>query len=166
MTSTDFTIDNGQARALLRNVVVKRLTATGDAFVADLKEEVEDPVSSRPTIEGWPLRKDTGEGQKSIADYITETTDGASLDVGKGMKWYMAAWGLGKLRNRFGSMGYFWFWPVWRRNLQKYLALLGATSTTAAGLGGTMAAPGGIAGEPAKFRSRQAWRSVFKRKKA
>lgn len=134
----------------------------GDEMVKDLKDEVSDPKASRVTVGGWPLRKDTGALQASIADEVTPTEDGVKMVIGRGVKWYGAFWELVGRMTRKGFRKYPWFWRTWRKNYDKYMGILGVKSAAS----GRMLGPIG-SGENAEFdaardrvndRARQNWR--------
>lgn len=161
-------IDAGEVRAELRRQCWNAAVDCGNAIVRDLKDEVSDPVASRPTRQGWPLRKDTGEGQRSIEKFIIETADGVILNVGRAMKWYMAFW---ELEGRFNKSAgqyriYPWFWPTIRRNIGKYLTILGAKGTSGIeldqmqGAGASM-----VGGEGQRRTARMRWRGERKVKR-
>lgn len=114
-----------QVRDAIRAKTLARVQKMGAEMVRDVRDEISDPVNSRVTVNGWPLRRDTGALWKSIAESITAIPGGFRLIVGRGMKWYGPYWELTGRDTRKGWRKYPFFWTVWRRNYQKYMAILG-----------------------------------------
>lgn len=149
-------VDLAQAENIIRGMIVARVDAMGDAMVKDLKDEVSDPKASRVTVDGWPLRKDTGALQQSIADEVIVTRDGVTCIIGRGSKWYGAWHELVGRTIRSGHRQYPWFWPTWRRNYRRYMAMLGAVGNAGYYLG--PAPYHGMGGAASNNRARQSWR--------
>lgn len=149
-------VDLAQAENIIRGMIVARVDAMGDAMVKDLKDEVSDPKASRVTVDGWPLRKDTGQGQASVADEVIVTRDGVTMVIGRGLKWYMSYWELTGRTTRKGFRKYPWFWTTLRRNAARYMAILGVTGKGINYLG--PAPYHGMGGAASNNRARQSWR--------